>query len=327
MFVALTDTIRRFEIPPEPLVDLLVAFRQDQRTTRYETFDQLLDYCRYSANPVGRLVLYLGGCHDPQRARLADSISTGLQLANFWQDVARDWDRGRIYLPLSHARRFGYDLADFARRESTDAFRRLMAFEVDEAESWLRRGWPLVRLVSDELRLPVALFVHGGLAILDAIRRADYDVWTARPTVTKWEKLRLLGQCWWRLKRGSAVGRGRTMNHAQCSIDESYAFCRALAGVVGLELLSVLRPAAAGQASGDGRPVRLHASHRRPGRQSRAGRGATNVARTAGAIRSHRALARRADRIRRRPAGPQAPARGGRHRRAASTSRPSISSR
>jgi squalene synthase HpnC len=202
VFVALNETICRYEIPPEPWVDLLVAFRQDQRTTRYETFDQLLDYCRYSANPVGRLVLYLGGCYDPQRARLADSISTGLQLANFWQDVARDWDRGRIYVPMSHVRRFGYDLPDFARREPSDAFRRLMAFEVDEAEGWLRRGAPLVRLVSEELRLPVALFVHGGLAILDAIRRADYDVWSSRPTVTKWEKLRLLGECWWRLKRG-----------------------------------------------------------------------------------------------------------------------------
>ena len=202
VFIALKETINQFEIPSQPLVDLLVAFRQDQRTTRYDTFDQLLDYCRYSANPVGRLVLCLGRCHDPARARLADSICTGLQLANFWQDVAEDFDRGRIYLPMAHCHRFGYDEEHFFRRECNDAFRRLMADEVDEAEGWLRRGMPLVGLVSPELRLPVALFVHGGLAILDAIRRVDYDVWSNRPTVTKWEKTRLVAQCWWKLKRG-----------------------------------------------------------------------------------------------------------------------------
>ena len=134
VFVALADTIRKFEIPSEPFVDLLVAFRQDQRVTRYENFDQLLEYCRYSANPVGRLVLYLGQCHTPERVRLADSICTGLQLANFWQDVARDWDRGRIYLPQADCRRFGYDESDFARRQCNGAFRRLLAAQVDQAE-------------------------------------------------------------------------------------------------------------------------------------------------------------------------------------------------
>lgn len=204
VFVALADTIRRYEIPIEPWTDLLTAFRQDQRVTRYETFDSLLGYCRYSANPVGRLVLYLGRCHDPARAELADAVCTGLQLANFWQDVAEDWDRGRIYLPEEHRRRFAYDESDFARREPSDAFRRLMAFEVDEAERWLRRGAPLVDTVSKELRLPVGLFIAGGLAILDAIRRADYDVWTRRPTVTRWTKLRLVARCWWRLRRGQS---------------------------------------------------------------------------------------------------------------------------
>ncbi|MBN1591252.1 MAG: squalene synthase HpnC [Pirellulales bacterium] len=202
VFVALGETIRRFDLPGEPLVDLLVAFRQDQRTTRYETLDQLLDYCRYSANPVGRLVLHLGGSLDPARARLADSICTGLQLANFCQDVARDWDRGRIYLPEAHRRRWDYDESRFAARESNDAFRHLMAAEVDEAEGWLRRGWPLVGQVDPDLRLAVALFVRGGLAILEAIRRQDYDVWTARPVVGKWEKIVMLADCWWRSWRG-----------------------------------------------------------------------------------------------------------------------------
>ena len=157
--------------PIEPFVDLLAAFRQDQRVTRYETIDQLLEYCRYSANPVGRLVLYLGRCHTPERARLSDSICTGLQLANFCQDVARDWDRGRIYLPQADCRRFGYDEAGFARRESNDAFRRLLAAQVEQAEGWLRGGLPLAAEMPPGLRLPVALFAAGGLATLEAIRR------------------------------------------------------------------------------------------------------------------------------------------------------------
>ena len=176
-----------------------MAFRQDQRVTRYETIDQLLEYCRYSANPVGRLVLYLGQCHTPERARLADSICTGLQLANFCQDVARDWDRGRIYLPQTACRRFGYDEASFARRECNDAFRRLLAVQVEQAEGWLRGGLPLAAKMPPGLRLPVALFVRGGLATLEAIRRQNYDVWTRRPTVSKSEKLRLLVGCWWKL--------------------------------------------------------------------------------------------------------------------------------
>ena len=202
VFAALAETIHRFEIPVDPFVDLLVAFRQDQRVSRYEDMGQLLEYCRYSANPVGRLILYLGGCHTPERAALADSICTGLQLANFWQDVARDWDRGRVYLPRGDCRRFGYEESGFDRRECNDAFRRLMAAEVDLAEGLLRSGLPLVRMMPLDLQLDVALFVHGGLAILDAIRRQDYDVWKARPVVSKKLKLRMLAICWWQLKRG-----------------------------------------------------------------------------------------------------------------------------
>jgi squalene synthase HpnC len=205
VFIALEETIRQFEIPIDPFVDLLVAFRQDQRVTRYETDEQLLEYCRYSANPVGRLVLYLGGCHDAERAQLADSICTGLQLANFWQDVAEDWDRGRIYLPKARRRRFGYEEAMFARREYNEAFRQLMAAEVSEAEGWLRRGLPLVELVPSWMRLQVALYVQGGLAILDAIRRQNYDVWSRRPVVSTLEKIRLVVWCWWRLRGGTLM--------------------------------------------------------------------------------------------------------------------------
>lgn len=206
VFVALTETIRQFEIPVDPFADLLVAFRQDQRVVRYETLEQLLEYCRYSANPVGRLVLYLGGCHDPRRAQLADSVCTGLQLANFCQDVARDWDRGRIYLPQAHLRRFGCDESTFARREASDGFRRLLKAEVDEAAGWLHRGRPLVALVPEALRFDVALFVEGGLAILEAIRRQDYDVWSRRPVLSRTQKARLAVRCWWQLRRDAYPG-------------------------------------------------------------------------------------------------------------------------
>jgi squalene synthase HpnC len=202
VFIALKETIARFKIPAEPFVDLLVAFRQDQRVTRYESIDQLLEYCRYSANPVGRLVLHLGGCFSPERARLSDSICTGLQLANFCQDVARDWERGRIYLPMADCHRFGYSESSFEKKECSDAFRRLLAAEVQQAEGFLRAGLPLVKLVPPELRLDIALFIHGGLAVLEAIRRRNYDVWTRRPEVSTMEKLGLVAKCWWGLKTG-----------------------------------------------------------------------------------------------------------------------------
>ncbi len=208
IFIALAETIQTFKIPLEPFVDLLTAFRQDQHTNRYETIDDLLQYCRFSANPVGHLVLYLGECYSSQHARLANSICTGLQLANFCQDVARDWDRGRIYLPQADCRRFGYTEAMFARRECSEAFRGLMQFEVDQAEGFLRAGLPLLKMMPRKLRLDVALFINGGLAILRAIRGQNYDVWTRRPRVSKMEKMRLLVGCWWKSICRSPKGHG-----------------------------------------------------------------------------------------------------------------------
>jgi squalene synthase HpnC len=209
VFIALADTIKRFEIPSAPFVDLLVAFRQDQRIRKYDTMDQLLEYCRYSANPVGRLVLYLGRCHDDQRALLSDSISTGLQLVNFWQDVARDFDKGRIYLPQVDCHRFGYDMTHFKNRECNEAFRRLMAYEVEGARGWLRRGLPLIPMMPPDLQFDVTLFIHGGLVIADEIARQDFDVWNKRPTISGRKRLHLALSCWWRLKRGAFRG-GKT---------------------------------------------------------------------------------------------------------------------
>lgn len=201
VFIALDETIRSFRIPIEPFADLLAAFRQDQIVNRYETIDHLLQYCRYSANPVGHLVLYLGECFSIEHAKLADSICTGLQLANFCQDVAGDWDRGRIYLPLDESRKFGYTEAMFQQREYNEEFCRLMSFQVDRAEYYLQAGLPLINMMPKDLRLDISLFIYGGMAILRAIRRRNYDVWTRRPTVSKMDKLRLCVGCWWRTRK------------------------------------------------------------------------------------------------------------------------------
>jgi squalene synthase HpnC len=198
VFIALAQTIQSFKIPIDPFLDLLSAFRQDQRVSRYDAMDQLLEYCRRSANPVGRLVLYLGECYSIERAELADSICTGLQLANFCQDVAGDWDRGRFYLPQADCRRCEYTEAMFARREFNEAFRRLMKLQVDRAEGFLHAGFPLIKMMPRELQLDVALFIHGGLAILRAIHRRNYDVWTRRPRISKMEKLKLFVKYWWK---------------------------------------------------------------------------------------------------------------------------------
>ena len=203
VFVALAHTIETFDIPAEPFQNLLVAFRQDQYRKRYETFNELLDYCRNSANPVGRLVLYLGRAATTENFALSDSICTGLQLANFWQDVARDYGRGRVYLPLADCRDAGYSEAMFERREFNAAFRALLADHVARAENMLRAGEPLVRRVPAELRLDVALFLRVGLAILDRIRRQDYNVWRRRPVVSKLMKLRLIAAAWRTVRRGA----------------------------------------------------------------------------------------------------------------------------
>jgi squalene synthase HpnC len=192
VMVALRETIRRFAIPPEPFLNLLVAFTQDQRVKIYSTFDQLLRYCKNSANPVGHLLLHLFECFDPKRAALADEVCTGLQLANFWQDVARDFDMGRIYLPEEDRRKFGYTLTDLAARKCTPAFQAMMSFEVDRAYGYFDRGRALLALLPGGVRVDVDLFIRGGNAILAAIERANYDVLTQRPEVTRSEKLKLL---------------------------------------------------------------------------------------------------------------------------------------
>ena len=192
VMVALRETIRRFQIPPEPFLNLLLAFEQDQHVKSYATFDQLLAYCRFSANPVGHLVLHLFESFDPERATLADEVCTGLQLANFWQDVARDHAIGRVYLPAEDRIRFGYGDANLAAGRFSPEFRELLRFEVERTRGFFHRGEALVPLLPSEVRIDVDLFIRGGRAILDAIERQDFDVWSWRPEVSKLDKARLL---------------------------------------------------------------------------------------------------------------------------------------
>ncbi|HUJ94282.1 MAG TPA: squalene synthase HpnC [Terriglobales bacterium] len=194
VFVALAQTVRSREIPKQPFSDLLTAFRQDQTVTRYETFEDLLGYCCNSANPVGRLVLYVCGYRDQERQTLSDFTCTALQLANFWQDVSVDWEKGRVYLPLEDLGRFSVSEADLAGQRNTPAFCQLMEFEVERAREWFERGLLLASKVDRELAIDIELFSRGGLEILNAIERQDYAVLGHRPAISKARKLALLAR-------------------------------------------------------------------------------------------------------------------------------------
>jgi squalene synthase HpnC len=194
VFVALRPTVRECEIPQHEFADLLTAFRQDQRTTRYQTFADLLGYCRYSANPVGHLVLCLCGYRDEERQKLSDYTCTALQLANFWQDVAVDYGKGRIYLPLEDLSRYGVSESDIAERRATPEFLQVMKFEVARAREWFHKGLPLARTVDKHLAMDIELFSRGGLEILNAIERQGYDVLKRRPVISKPRKLWLVAR-------------------------------------------------------------------------------------------------------------------------------------
>ncbi len=198
VFVALLETIEKHNIPREPFANLIQAFERDQRQTRYETLDGLLDYCRYSANPVGRLVLHVCGYADEERIELSDFTCTALQLANFWQDVALDFHMGRIYIPLECMERREYSPFhlehDIKQGQASERFRGLMRELVDHTEELFQRGLPLVRSVDRRLGIDLDLFSRGGMAILEWIRRQDYDVLSRRPALSKPRRMLLLLQ-------------------------------------------------------------------------------------------------------------------------------------
>lgn len=203
--IAIQDTVHKFEIPKDPFVRLIHANRIDQGTGRFDTIDDVLDYCMYSANPVGHLYLYLFGYSDSERQRLADNTCTALQLTNFWQDVSRDYhDRGRIYLPQQDMARFGVSESDIAHGIASEGFRELLAYECDLAMKLFRDGTPLVGSLNRRARLAVALFTRGGVAILEAIRKRNFDVLSERPALSKSRKTWMLLSTW----LGSALGLG-----------------------------------------------------------------------------------------------------------------------
>jgi squalene synthase HpnC len=192
VFVALAGTVRERELPIELFDDLITAFEQDQTITRYANFDELFQYCRYSANPVGRLVLGLCGYRDAARQELSDATCTALQLANFWQDVIVDLEKDRVYLPLDLLAKHGYSVESLFARKFDDRFRAAMKEAVGVARELFLKGLPLAGQVDRRLAVDLELFSRGGLKILEKIERQDYDVLRARPAISKMERVGLL---------------------------------------------------------------------------------------------------------------------------------------
>jgi squalene synthase HpnC len=206
VFVALRPVVETYKLPIEPFDDLICAFEQDQFITYYSTYSQLLEYCKRSANPVGRLVLYLSECFSNENARLSDQTCTALQLANFWQDVTRDLAIGRVYLPEEDRLRFGVSESDLAQRTASPEFRALLRYEVDRTRELFQAGWPLVSRVPRSIAPSIELFSSGGLAILKGIEKQDYDVLARRPKLSKAAKVRLVT----RALAGRMLGVGAT---------------------------------------------------------------------------------------------------------------------
>jgi squalene synthase HpnC len=197
IFIALGETVRRLDIPKPLLLDLLSAFRQDTVKSRYDTWDELLDYCRRSADPVGRLVLLVFGYRDsPDLAPLSDSICTGLQLANHWQDVAVDLRKDRVYIPRELRERFAVGEWDLNAGRVTDGFRALMAELVSRTRALFDRGRPLCDRVGRDLRFEMRLTWLGGVSILDRIEAVGYDVFRRRPRHGPVDKLSLAWRAW-----------------------------------------------------------------------------------------------------------------------------------
>jgi squalene synthase HpnC/squalene synthase HpnD len=194
VFVALQETIVAKDIPQKPFADVLQAFRQDQTVKRYDTWEAVLDYCVYSANPVGRLVLYLCGYRDGQRQLLSDATCTALQLANFWQDAARDLEKGRIYIPLDLAAAHGLNESDIVEHCFDTRYVSLMKELIARTRVLFAQGAPLAKMVDAGLSVDLEMFTRGGLAVLDAIESSGYDTLHHRPTIGKGKQARLLGR-------------------------------------------------------------------------------------------------------------------------------------
>jgi squalene synthase HpnC/squalene synthase HpnD len=237
VFVALRQTILDKDVPKQPFADLLKAFRQDQTVKRYPTGEAVLGYCVYSANPVGHLVLYLCGYRDAERQRLSDATCTALQLANFWQDVSRDLDKGRIYIPLDAAAAQGLTENDLVNRRFDDRYVRLMKDLIARTRTLFAEGRPLAKTVDGRLSVDLDMFSRGGLAVLDAIESAGYDTLHHRPAISKTKQAGLLGRALFGHLTGkdpaplsqSVPSVQETPAREQTSINNSYEECHRIA--------------------------------------------------------------------------------------------------
>jgi squalene synthase HpnC/squalene synthase HpnD len=241
VFVALRETIVARDIPKQPFADLLKAFRQDQTVKRYPNWDAVLGYCVYSANPVGRLVLYLCGYRDEQRQRLSDATCTALQLANFWQDVSRDLDIGRIYIPLDAAAAQGLSESDIVERRFDERYVRLMKDLIARTRVLFAEGRPLAKMVDGRLSVDLEMFTRGGLAVLDAIEAMGYDTLHQRPAVSKVKQAALLGRTLLKhlintdstsvekAPTPAVVGAQHAAPHSNATIAQSYEECHRIA--------------------------------------------------------------------------------------------------
>jgi squalene synthase HpnC len=192
IFIALKGTVAKYGIPKQPFADLIKAFIHDRHVSRYQNWDEVLDYCVYSANPVGRLVLYLCGYSDPERQALSDHTCTALQLANFWQDITVDQLKDRVYLPLDLLARHGYTVDELFAHKFDDRFVAIMREAVDRARQLFLAGLPLNRMVNRRLAVDLELFSRGGMCVLDKIEQQGYDVLSRRPKIGKVERVMLL---------------------------------------------------------------------------------------------------------------------------------------
>lgn len=194
VFLALGATFKELDLPKEPFDDLLSAFLQDTEKSRYATFDEVLDYCRRSANPVGRIVLMIHGYKDPELFRYSDAICTGLQLANFWQDISVDLKKDRVYIPDEDFKAYGYSEADLRMGVCNERFKNLMKFEIARARSLFEQGKPLPEKLHWPLSLEIRLTWYGGMQILKLIRKLDFDTIRTRPTLKKREWIPLVAR-------------------------------------------------------------------------------------------------------------------------------------
>jgi len=230
VFVALHETIVAKDIPKQPFADLLRAFRQDQTVKRYATWEAMVGYCVYSANPVGRLVLYLCGYRDEQRQQLSDRTCTALQLANFWQDVSRDLEKGRIYIPLDIAAAHAVGESDIVAKRFDERYVELMKDLIARTRGLFAEGLPLSKMVDGRLSVDLDMFSRGGMAVLDAIEAMGYDTLHTRPSVGRGKQARLLGRALLtQLVAKNSRTDGKTQASGALGAAESYQECHRVA--------------------------------------------------------------------------------------------------